>query len=410
MTTMTTAAMPSPGRMYRALVERDSSYEGVFVVGVKTTGIFCRPTCPARKPKPETVEYFTAADDAVHAGYRPCRRCRPLDDACAPPEWVKQLEDAVDRSPTRRLTDIDLRAMGIDPARVRRYFRQRYGMTFHAYHRARRMGLALAAVRPATNGSPERSRDGVQRTIDTIGLDHGYGSASGFRDAFSRHFGAPPGRGDRCTCLRARRIETPLGAMLAVSADDGLCLLEFVDRRGLDTQIADLRRRLDAVIVPGDDAHLATIADEMGRYFAGELKRFTVPLVQPGTDFQRAVWRELRRIPFGATRSYAEMATNLGRPGAHRAIGHANGRNRIAIVVPCHRVIRTDGSLCGYAGGVWRKQRLLEIERGAWPTAGASGEQERPAITLPGQAASRRSPRTACAPPPRRHPRPPGSP
>lgn len=341
---MTIAALPSTDTMFRALVERDSSYEGVFYVGVKTTGIFCRPTCPARKPKPENVEFFASSGDALHAGYRPCRRCRPLTDGSAPPAWVERLEDAVERDPTRRLTDADLRGLGVEPARVRRYFKQRYGMTFHAYHRARRMGLALAAVRPVENGAvPSASRriaNGVKPTVDAVGYDHGYESVSGFREAFSRLFGAPPGRGERCTCLLARWLDTPLGAMLAVSAEAGLCLLEFVDRRGLEKEIGDLRRRLDAVIVPGENAFLATIGREIEQYFAGAITEFTVPLVEPGSAFQRAVWAELRRIPFGETRSYADMARHLGRPGAHRAVGRANGQNRIAIVVPCHRVIR----------------------------------------------------------------------
>lgn len=350
MTTLTTT-LPGETEMYQALLGRDASYEGVFVVGVRTTGIFCRPTCGAKKPRRANVEFFAGSRDALYAGYRPCRRCRPLDENGKPPAWVRPLLDAVDQDPGGRLSDDDLRALSIEPARARRFFKTRYGMTFHAYHRARRMGRALAAIRGGGD-------------VTAVGLQHGYDSASGFRDAFTRLFGAPPGRGRDLVCLHARWLDTPLGAMLAVAHADGLCLLEFVDRRGLATQIETLRRRLAAAIVPGEHAHLDHVEDELASYFRGALRTFTVPLIMPGTEFQQSVWERLRAIPYGETRSYAQMAIDLGRPGAHRAVGRANGDNRIAIIVPCHRVVRADGTLCGYGGGLWRKQRLLELERG----------------------------------------------
>ena len=133
--------------MYEALLRRDSAYDGIFFVGVKTTGVFCRPTCFAKKPRPENVEYFPAARDALLAGYRGCKRCRPMDNGHEPPEWVTRLMERVDRAPTARVTDADLRALAVEPSRARRWFKRHYGMTFHAYHRARRMGLALADVR-----------------------------------------------------------------------------------------------------------------------------------------------------------------------------------------------------------------------------------------------------------------------
>ena len=345
-------ALPRQREMYEALLGRDPSYDGIFVVGVKTTGIFCRPTCTARKPRPENVEYFSSAPEALLAGYRPCRRCHPLDGDRRPPAWVERLMERVDRAPAARVTDADLRAISIDPIRARRYFKRHYGMTFHAYHRARRMGLALGEVR--------RKRDLVQ-----VGFRHGFDSPSGFRYAFARVFGHPPGRSRRLPCLFARWLETPLGAMLAVAGHEGLCLLEFVDRRGLETQIATLRRRLDRTIVPGRAEALDAIAQELARYFEGGLTRFTVPLHLPGTPFQVRVWERLRQIPFGETTSYSRIAADVGCPGASRAVGRANGENRLAIIVPCHRVVRADGTLCGYGGGVWRKKWLLEHERSA---------------------------------------------
>jgi AraC family transcriptional regulator of adaptative response/methylated-DNA-[protein]-cysteine methyltransferase len=349
-TLMSMQTLPKPQEMYDALLRRDSGYDGIFVVGVRTTGIFCRPTCTAKKPQARNVEYFATVREALLAGYRPCKRCRPLDNGGCPPAWVERLLQRVDRAPTARVTDTDLRAMSIDPTRARRYFKQHYGMTFHAYHRARRMGLALSEVR--------RGRD-----LTGVGYRHGFDSTSGFRYAFARVFGQPPGRSRGLPCRSARWLDTPLGAMVAVAGAEGLSLLEFVDRRGLEAQIASLRKRLGCAIVPGPAEPLDAIADELSRYFAGTLTRFTVPLEMPGTPFQVSVWHRLMKIPFGDTLSYGQLAEELGRRGAQRAVGRANGDNRLAIVVPCHRVVRTDGSLCGYGGGLWRKKWLLEHEQ-----------------------------------------------
>src|SRR5262245_12992249 len=217
--------------------------------------------------------------------------------------------------------------MDIDPARARRYFNANYGMTFSAYHRARRMGAAMAEVRAGGK-------------LSQVGLRHGFESASGFRDAFADVFGGPPRRLRTASSLLAKWLDTPLGPMLALANDDGLCLLEFVDRRMLQTQIHTLRRRLSAPIVPGDHAHLKLIAAELKEYFDGSLRQFTVPLVLRGSPFQIRVWRQLMGIPYGHTRSYAQMARGLSIPNAPRAVGRANGDNRLAIIIPCHRVVR----------------------------------------------------------------------
>jgi AraC family transcriptional regulator of adaptative response/methylated-DNA-[protein]-cysteine methyltransferase len=335
--------------MYRALTRRDSAYEGVFFAGVKTTGIFCRPTCRAKKPHAKNVEFFTSVSEALHGGYRPCRLCHPLDRVPEPPAVVTQLLHAVETDPTRRLTDKDLVGMGIDPSTARRRFRVSYGMTFQAYQRARRLGLALHEVR---SGRP---------VIDAQ-LDGGYESPSGFRGAFLKLFGKPP-RGARADdCLLARRIDTPLGTMLALADRQGLRMLEFVNRRGLEREVAQLRRKLRCAVVPGANATLEAAEVQLRRYFAGELLEFDLPLAPVGSAFQLDVWAALRRIPVGETRSYAQIATEVGRPGAQRAVGRANGSNMISIVIPCHRVIAADGTISGYGGGVWRKQRLLDHE------------------------------------------------
>ena len=336
--------------MYRALCRRDASFEGVFFAGVKTTGIFCRPTCRAKKPKPENVEFFSGIGEALHGGYRPCRICRPMDRVKRPPALVERLRRAVEAAADGRVTDKDLQAMGVEPSTARRQFQAYHGMTFHAYQRARRMGLALRDVKAG-------------HSVSDIQVERGYGSDSGFREAFTRIFGQPPHRGRTSGCLLAQRIETPLGTMLALADDEGLRMLEFADRRALEREIAMLRRRLKCAVVPGNNSVLEKTRTQLAEYFSGGRRSFTVPLAAVGSDFQLRVWAELQNIPHGATQSYADMAKSIGVPKAPRAIGRANGSNCIAIIIPCHRVIRADGALCGYGGGVWRKQRLLELEQ-----------------------------------------------
>ncbi len=343
-------SLPSTRTMYQAVVRRDAAYEGVFFTGVKTTGIFCRPTCKAKRPKVENVEFFPTVIEALHGGYRPCRMCRPMDPAKPVPSLVEKLRRAVESAPDGRVSDKDLTAMGVEPSTARRQFKAYHGLTFHAYQRARRMGLALREVK-------------VGRPVIEVQLKQGYESPSGFRDAFARIFGQSPREAKDGNCLLAQRIETPLGTMLAVADEAGLRLLEFVDRRGLERELAGLRRRLKCVIVPGTNPVLENTSCQLGCYFSGESLKFDLPLAPVGSEFQLRVWAELQAIAPGETRSYAGMAVKLGIPKAPRAIGRANGSNRLALVIPCHRVIRADGTLCGYAGGLWRKQRLLEHER-----------------------------------------------
>ena len=342
--------MPTERAMYEALLARDNRYEGVFVVGVKTTGIFCRPSCPARKPRPENVEFFPAAKGALLAGYRPCLRCRPLEAAGAAPDWLAGLLAEIEEDPERRWRDEDLRARGLDPARVRRWFQQSHAMTFHAYQRARRLGVALGRIRAG------------EELTDTA-YAAGYESESGFRDAFARLFGTPPGRARELAPAVVTRLLTPLGPMVAAASGDALLLLEFADRRMLEKQIDRIRRQVPARFVPGDNPILARTQVELDEYFAGTRRGFTVPLDTPGSPFQRAVWDGLRAIPYGETRSYLEQARAIGRPDAVRAVARANGDNRIAILIPCHRVIGSNGELTGYGGQLWRKKALLERER-----------------------------------------------
>ena len=334
---------------WQAFNARDSAYEGVFFVGVTTTRIFCRPTCSARKPKRENTEFFDNKSAALHAGFRPCLRCKPMQVTSEVPALAEVLRKRIESDPAARLRERDLLAMGVDPSTARRQFQRYFGMSFHAYQRARRMGSALAAVKGGMN------------VLDTQ-LDHGFESSSGFREAFAKVFGAPPSKSSGVHCLLSRWIETPLGAMLVLADDAGLYVLDFVDRRGLEREILRLRKRSGVAIVPGTHRVLDQAEKEIGEYFAGKRTQFTLPLAERGTDFQRAVWQQLLQIPPGETRAYADIAKAIGQPSANRAVARANGDNFRAIVIPCHRVIGSDGSLTGYGGGLARKQWLLDHE------------------------------------------------
>jgi len=342
---------PTRDAMVAAFMASDPTYDGVFYTAVKTTRIFCRPACPARKPLPQNVEFYATVREAMFAGYRPCKRCTPLDTPGKPPEWVARLIARVDETPDARIQAHDLRALAIDPGRARRWFKTHYGMTFAAFCRARRLSSALASIREG--GS-----------VDDAVFESGYLSHSGFSDAFTRTFGATPVQGDSVDAVSLAWIESPVGPLIAGADDRGICLLEFSDRRMLEAQLKTLSHRLRRPLVPGGHPLLDRLRTELAEYFEGTRNAFEVPLHAPGTPFQELVWAELLKVPFGELRSYEDIAIAIGRPKAVRAVGRANGMNRIAIVIPCHRVVGKDGSPTGYGGGIWRKQRLLDLESG----------------------------------------------
>lgn len=335
--------------MMNAWQRRDASYDGIFFLGVKTTGIFCRPSCPSR-PKPEHLEFFPTVGQAVGAGYRPCKRCEPELVDGRPPAWVSHLMDLAGSSTEHRISARDLRSLGIPPERARRWFQKHHGMTFAAWCRGLRLSRAFTQIR---NGGP----------VEDVILGHGYDSHSGFRDAFTRTFGLAPGRARDGDCLHVTMLATPLGPMLAAVSHEEVCQLEFADRRGLEKSHAEMRRRFALRVVPGENAITGQLRKELQEYFKGTRRGFTVPCALRGTAFQERVWSELQRIPFGTTASYEDIAKRLGAPSAVRAVARANGTNRLYLLVPCHRVIAKNGALSGYGGGVWRKRLLLELEK-----------------------------------------------
>lgn len=337
-------------KYYQALLDKDTAYEGVFYVGVKTTGVFCRPTCPARKPKFENCEFYATAQEALLASFRPCQRCRPLSHPNQVSKLVQQLVEAVENDPEKRWKDSDFKALSIDASTARRQFKKRFGMTFVAYARARRMGIAMKLIRSG------------EAVIDAQ-LSAGYESGSGFRDAFSKIMGAAPSLHGQCNILKAAWLDTPLGPMITISDEKALYLLEFVDRRGLEREVERLRIKTKSAIIPGQTHPIDSIKKELNQYFKGTLPEFKTPIIYLGSPFQKSVWDELKRIPWGETRSYSELATAINKPSAFRAVAQANGANQLAIIIPCHRIINSNGDLGGYGGGVVRKNWLIKHEK-----------------------------------------------
>ena len=341
--------LPNDDALYQALIARDPSFEGLAWVGVSSTGVFCRLTCPARKPRRENSRFFATVAACLDAGFRPCKRCRPLASTGEADPMVRSLLDELEQDPSRRWSEEDVVSRGLDPSTVRRTFKRHFDITF----------IEMARLRRVRNGASKLSEGA---SVLDAQFDAGFESGSGFRAAFARILGRPPSELKNGSGLNAHWLETPLGAMIAVADARALYLLEFFDRKGLPNELKRLQAKRGAIGI-GCYAATEQIEAELCDYFSGRFTGFETPVAQLGSDFTRSVWNALRDIPLGETRSYGDIAKLVGRPSASRAVARANGANPIAIVIPCHRVIGADGSLTGYGGGRWRKQWLIDHER-----------------------------------------------
>lgn len=334
---------------YTALLNREQRFVGIFFVGVKTTAVFCIATCRARKPKLENVEFYTTFKEALDNGYRPCKICKPTQNANQAPEQVEIAMDMVKNQPKEKITDFRLRQNKVSPEIVRRWFKKNYGMTFHAYQRMYRINSAFQELK-------------TSKKVTATAFDTGYESLSGFGYTYKKLLGQSPQKSLNEKIILISRLTTPIGPMFICATDKGICLLEFVDRRMLETEFKDLQRLLQARIIAGENHYIKQAKNEISEYFNGERKIFDVKVHTPGTDFQNSVWNCLRKIPFGETATYKQQAKRIEKPKAIRAVTTANGFNRISIIVPCHRVIGTNGHLTGYGGGIERKRWLLNHE------------------------------------------------
>jgi len=286
---------------YRALLEKDSSYEGTFFACVKTTGVFCRPTCTARKPKKENVEFFSNTKEAILKGYRPCKVCSPLEKSGETPEYIKDILKELRTNPSLKFKDQDLLKKGIAPVGIRRWFLKNHGSTFHAWQRMSRINSAFKKIQ---NGE----------SITATAFDSGFESLSGFGDSFKSVFGTSPKNSSALQIIDLTRLETPLGTMLACATEQGLCSLEFSDRKILATQFKFLAKQLKATILQGENKHLDLLKQQLAEYFDGKRKEFSLKLLTKGTDFQKAVWKALQNIPYGSTCSYLQHAIALQSP------------------------------------------------------------------------------------------------
>jgi AraC family transcriptional regulator of adaptative response/methylated-DNA-[protein]-cysteine methyltransferase len=340
--------LPDDDTLYDALLTRNADYDGRAFVGVSSTGIFCRLTCPARKPKRENCHFYNDLAACLQAGFRPCKRCHPLYPAAQSDPAVTTLLTALETQPEHRWSETDVIRMGFDPSTTRRAFKRHFGMTFLEMARSRRLALGFTALRAGS--------------VIAAQLDAGFDSPSAFRAAFAKLMGVAPGSLAKDALLRADHIKTPLGDMIAVCDNRALHLLEFADRKALPAEMLRLRKAAKGSIGIGRFATHDQIAAELEAFFAKASDQFATPLALHGTAFTRDVWKTLQNIPAGQTRSYSAIAATIGAPQATRAVARANGANQIAIVIPCHRVIGADGSLTGYGGGLWRKQYLIDLE------------------------------------------------
>ncbi len=335
---------------YNAIGKKETTSNGLFVTAVITTGIFCLPSCRAKKPKAENVVFYTTPQEALQHGFRPCKICKPMEPKGNCPAAVQQLIAELHQNPFVKIKDFDLRKRNIEPSFIRRWFKNNHAITFHAYQRMLRLNSAYKQLK---NGS----------SVTSTAFDTGYESLSGFGASYKNIFSEPPSKSTNKNVINITRFSTKLGAMFACATEQGLCLLEFTDRKMLEWEFKDLCKRFDALILPGENKFLLQIEKEANEYLDGKRKKFTVPLLPSGTEFQQSVWKILQQITFGSTISYQELANKMNNPKATRAVATANGYNKIAFAIPCHRVIGSDGHLTGYGGGLGRKKFLIELEQ-----------------------------------------------
>ncbi|MBL8561038.1 MAG: bifunctional transcriptional activator/DNA repair protein Ada [Gemmobacter sp.] len=344
--------LPDPDTLYAALLARDPSWDGRAFVAVASTRIFCRLSCPAPKPLRANCSFHETAAACLAAGCRPCKRCNPLGEVA--PAHAALLE-ALRADPGRRWSEADLVARGFDPSTLRRAFKRQFGQSFLEMARAARLahgGRQMAAGAPVIDAQ----------------LEAGFDSASGFRAGFARLLGHAPAvmKGEALKgepLLQAAFLETGLGGMVTVCDDRAVYLLEFTSRKALPREMRALSQAVKGRIGLGRTVITDRLEAELAAYFAGESAAFTLPLAPLGTPFQRRVWEALRALAPGEVVTYAALAARIGRPEAVRAVAAANGANPVALLIPCHRVIGVDGSLTGYGGGLWRKDRLIALER-----------------------------------------------
>lgn len=339
-----------PDLQWHQVIARDARQDGCFVFAVRTTGIYCRPSCPSRRPRRDSVEFFRTSQEAERAGYRACLRCKP-GQASEQAQYVLRARQLLDEAEaTLTLAQLSKR-VGISPFHLQRLFKRATGLSPRQYQSARRVQQIKTGLRKGDN-------------VTTALYDAGFSSPSRLYENSDQQLGMTPGtyrRGGQGMLITFGIAPTPLGRILVAATERGLCAVRFGENA---TELErDLRTEFHAANLHRDDAALRRYIEPLMASLRGENAIIDLPLDLRATAFQKRVWEALRRIPRGETRSYAQVAREIGKPKAVRAVAHACASNPVAIAVPCHRVVRSDGDLAGYRWGIERKKKLLQSER-----------------------------------------------
>ena len=348
-----TGAIASDDLRWNAVIARDAKHDGEFVFAVSTTGVFCRPSCAARRPRRENVQFFLTPERAEHAGYRACLRCKPKSfSGDAQADGVKAICRFIEQHLDEPVT---LDRLGKEfhqsPFHLQRRFKAVLGITPREYADSCRLRLLKRNL---------QAGDSVTRAM----YDAGYGSSSRLYERTASQLGMTPDkyrRGAIAASIRYTCAESPLGRMLIAATERGICSIQFARTDG--ELIEGLKREFPFAGRKSDDGGLKSWASALLKHMRGKDPVSSLPLDIRATAFQRRVWTYLQKIPFGATRSYSEVAKAIGRPTAARAVARACATNPVAVAIPCHRVVREDGSMGGYRWGIERKKTLLEMEQ-----------------------------------------------
>jgi AraC family transcriptional regulator, regulatory protein of adaptative response / methylated-DNA-[protein]-cysteine methyltransferase len=337
---------------WQAVTANDARFDGAFVLGVKTTGIYCKPSCRARLPKRENVDFYATPQAAERHGLRACKRCRPANVNGVDPQIEKVLRacEMITGDDLPTLDDLSA-AVGLSAYHLQRSFKDIIGVSPKKYAEAKRM---------------ERFKDELRGGSDivTAMYEVGYGSSSRLYEKAGDKLGMTPAaykKGGKGMSINYAITDCELGLLLVARTAKGICSVTFGDS---NEQLAnDLRAEFPNAEIAEDSDNLKAAIDGLLKYLAGKQKRLVLPLDLQATAFQLQVWEALKNIPYGETRSYAEIAEQLGDRKKVRAVAQACAKNRVALVIPCHRVVGSDGSVTGYRWGVERKSRLLRKEK-----------------------------------------------
>lgn len=345
---MTTQTFATDADKWQAITDRNRHADGQFVYAVRSTGVYCRPTCPSRRPLQANVAFFESGDQARASGFRACRRCEP-DGTTADAAAVDRVRRLLDEAEAPQNLAALGRAVGYSPTHLQKLFKRLVGVSPHQYAASVRASRLRADLRA---GLP----------VADAGYAAGYGSSRGVYQGAQQAMGMPPGvyrRGGAGQTIRYASFTTPVGPALLAATERGLCALRFGDQPAL---LAELQQEFPRAAVQYDDGGLHIYIDATLRLLTGAAWPDTLLLDLQGTVFQQRVWAALRRIPRGATRTYGQVAGAIGQPTAVRAVASACASNPLAVVTPCHRVVPAGGGTGGYRWGADRKQALLALE------------------------------------------------